>query len=191
MHDPEVVAFEIRRPWPQRTSFKATNDDARWRIRLHHKHFEDNQHPGMCAGCYQTMDSESKWYPWWKPNSYTSHWRLAGRDYYWPSLITIWHNEPGGHDALSICRQRYQGKDGKWHFTTSWKWHFWHWSIQISSLQQLRRRLFTRCIYCNGKSVKGNPVNVTHSWHHRKTRFWQSEPDLFHAGCDQATKPAP
>jgi hypothetical protein len=190
MHDPMTVAHEIRRPWPQRTSFPGSQG-ARWSIRLHHTHFEDELHPGMCEGCNESMTSTNNWFPWWKPSSYMSHWRLAGREYYWPPLLTIWHNEPDSHDGLSVCSRRYQDKQGKWHYTKSWKWHVHHWSFQFPPLQQLRRRLFTRCIYCGGKSVKGHPVNVTNSWDHQKSHWWRSEVGLFHADCDQSVKPAP
>lgn len=30
-------------------------------------------------------------------------WTIAGRGYYWPHLIVIWHRDPSGYDAVS-CR---------------------------------------------------------------------------------------
>ena len=120
MHDPLVVAFEIRRPWPQRSTLPATGsrrDGVRWRIKLHHDHG---------SWCDDHCASRRDPFPWWKPGSYMSHWRLAGRDWYWPPLITVWHKEPGGADSLSVCRPRVQQPDGTWRFKGHWRWHIFH-----------------------------------------------------------------
>jgi len=77
MHDPMVVAFDIPRPWPRRSSH-------------------------------------------------------GGRRY-WPALITVWHVEPGGHDAFEVCTH-----------SSHWQWHVWHWKVQIRPLQQLKRSRSTR-----------------------------------------------
>lgn len=175
MHDPMVIAHEIRRPWPQRSSLPAAGDNVRWQIRLHHEHHDS------CAanGC----DPSRNPFPWWKSRSYASHWRLAGRDYWWPSLITIWHVEPGGRDALTVCSRRYQDKRGRWHHTRSWRWHIHHWRLQFPPLQQLRRRLLTRCAWCGGHSRKGDPVNISHQWNGPRAGWWRGEPGLFHQDC--------
>lgn len=177
MHDPLTVAFEIRRPWPQRSTLPAAGKGVRWRIRLHHEHWQDG--PDSC-GC---PSPDRNPFPWWKPRSYSAFWRLAGRDYYWPPLIVVWHLEPGGHDALSVCRRRYQDKAGNWHLSRGWRWHVAHWRLQFPPLQQLRRRLLTRCTACGGKSVKGHPVNVSRSWDRPHGRWWQGEDGLYHADC--------
>lgn len=114
MHDPLVVAFDIKRPWPRRS--KVT------------------------------------------------------RKLHFPAMATIWHREPGGRDALTVCKRR-------------WKFHIHHWRIQIHPLQELRRKLFTRCTWCGGKHTKGNPVNVSSSWDRPRTRWWSGEPGLFHSPC--------
>jgi hypothetical protein len=183
MHDPKVIAHELRRPWPERSTLPAAGDGVRWRLRHHHEHFADSEQPGICGGCDQPVTSRSKWFPWWKPSSYSSFWRLAGRDYYWPPVVTIWHQEPHGHDALTECSRRYQDKHGKWHYTRSWKWHVHHWRITVPPLQHLRRTLLTRCAWCGGKSRKGDIVNYSLSWDGPRGHWWQGEPGLFHRGC--------
>lgn len=185
MHDPEVVAFEIPWIWPQRSTLPAAGQDVRWQIRLKHGHFEADAGSGMCDGCHRPMTSTRQEFPWWRLRSYSKFWRLAGRDFYWPPVITVWHVEPGGRDALSVCRNRYQDKTGKWHLTTSWKWHFWHYRVQVPPIQHLRRWLFTRCEYCGGKSRKGHAVNVSSSWYNKRTRWWQGEVGLHHGGCQR------
>lgn len=190
MHDPMTVAHEIRRPWPSRSSFKATSDDVRWRVRLHHDHWIEVG--GDNCGCPgDPLDTNRKHnpFPWWKPRSYTAFWRLAGRDFYWPPLLVIWHVEPGGHDGLTVCSRRYQDKHGKWHYTKGWRWHVHHWKLQVPPLQHARRSLLTRCAWCGGKSRNGDPVNCGRGWHAERSRWWQGEPGLYHSDClslDQA-----
>lgn len=175
MHDPLVVAFEIRRPWPQRSTLPAAGEKSiRWRIRLHHTHL---------AACENDPPHPQGAFPWWKPSSYSAFWRLAGRDFYWPSLITIWHREPGGHDALSMCQKRIQLPDGTWKFTRGWRWHIHHWHLQFPPLQALRRRLLTRCAWCGGRSRKGDAVNMSHQWDGPRGRWWHGEPGLYHGDC--------
>jgi hypothetical protein len=106
---------------------------------------------------------------------------------YWPSLVTVWHREPGGHDSGDVCKhyRRYQDSSGEWQtkVTNGWKWHAHHWKIQVPPLQELRRRLLTRCVWCGGRSRKRDPVNVSHSWDGRRARWWQGERGLFHGNC--------
>lgn len=175
MHDPLTVAFEIRRPWPQRSSLPAAGHaSVNWRIRLHRD---------CGTWCADDPPHRDGAFPWWKPSSYSAFWRLGGRDYYWPSLITVWHREPGGRDGLSVCGKRVQRRDGTWKFRRGWRLHVHHWHLQIRPLQALRRRLLTRCAWCRGRSVKGDPVNVSHSWDGPRGRWWQGEPGLYHRDC--------
>lgn len=152
MHDPMVVAFDIRRPWPRRSDYGKSSP--RWSFR----------------GCF---------------------WQIAGRRYYWPSMVTIWHVEPGGHDSGEVCKHYTRAQDpdtGKWTTTylRGWRWHVHHWRIQVQPLQALRRRALTRCAGCHGRSTKANPVNTSHQWDGPRGRWWQGEPDLYHQACSSA-----
>jgi hypothetical protein len=121
MHDPEVVAFDICRPWPR------TDRSGRRR---------------------------------------------------WPVLFTVWHHEPGGKDALSVC-----GHDSQWQL------HVWHWRISSPWLRGIRRRLLTRCAWCGGRSAPEDPVNVSHdAYSDEDTRWWQGESNLFHHWCSSADR---
>lgn len=137
MHDPLVVAFEVRRPWP-----------ARWR------------HPDGAR--------------------------------YFPPLITVWHREPGGHDSGEVCKhyRRWQDEDGKWHtsWMRRWRFHVWHWHVQVHPAQALRRRLLTRCAWCGGRPRKGDAVNIGHSWDGPRGRWWRGEPGLFHVDCSSVER---
>ncbi|MEU0426452.1 hypothetical protein ABZ235_23135 [Streptomyces canus] len=175
MHDPLTVAFDIRRPWPERSTMpSAAHASVRWRIRLHHD---------CGTWCADDPGHRDGALPWWKPSSYSAFWRLGGRDYYWPPLITVWHREPRGRDALTECGRRVQRRDGTWSRTRGWRWHIHHWKIQIPPFQHMRRRLLTRCAWCGGRSVKGDQVNISHQWHGSRARWWQGEPGLYHRDC--------
>lgn len=97
-------------------------------------------------------------------------WVLAGRGLYFPSLVTVWHRDPSGYDHVTCTRR-------------GWKFHVHHWRFQVRPLQDLRRWLLTRCAWCGGRSVKGDRVNVSHSWDGPRARWWQGERGLFHADC--------
>jgi hypothetical protein len=136
VHDPKVVAFDVRRPWPQ--------------IRKLRPHDPRLNRP------------KSRW-----PFAY-----IAGRELWWPPIVTVWHNEPGGADALTVCDRR-----GRW------QWHVHHWRIQVQPLQHLRRALLTRCAHCGRRSTKANPVNHSLDWHHERAPWWRGERGLYHRGC--------
>jgi hypothetical protein len=128
MHDPLVVAFEIKRPWPTK------RDSHGWR--------------------------------------------------YWPALVTVWHREPNGHDSGEVCKHyRHDKVTGKTTILHAWRWHAHHWKIQIHALQELRRRLLTRCAWCGGRSTKRDAVDHSLSWDGPRGRWWRGEPGLFHGDC--------
>jgi hypothetical protein len=97
-------------------------------------------------------------------------WVVAGKGLYWPSVGALWHRDPSGYDDTT-CR-------GK-----RWRLHVHHWRLQVQPLQALRRRLLTRCVWCQGRDRKGDPVNVSHSWDRARGHWWQGETGLFHHDC--------
>ena len=160
MHDPKAVAHSIKRPWPNLRSGFRPDPERRWAARY----------------------SWAKWYDL-RPRVFMSFWTLAGHSVYWPDLITIWHNEPGGHDFGEVCRARKQRPDGSWYYTHGWRWHAHHWSFQIHPWQHFRRWAFTRCEWCGGHSRKGDWVNISHQWDRKRGPWWRGERGLFHHDC--------
>lgn len=91
MHDPMVVVFEVRRPWPTR------RDKSGWR--------------------------------------------------YWPPVVTVWHNEPRGHDSGTICKG--MGSSGLSPHNLLWAVrHVSHLSAQVQPYLRVKRWLFDRCPEC-------------------------------------------
>lgn len=82
MHDPLVVAFQIRRPWPSRSRMHDTRPDGkgsaggrRWAWRMRHTHWN-----GPAGGCGEACRSSGRDpFPWWKPSSYSPFMTVAGR----------------------------------------------------------------------------------------------------------------
>jgi hypothetical protein len=199
VHDPLVVAHTIIRPWPQRSSLSATGsheDGVRWQVRHHHR----------CSDyCRQhSRPHREGAFPWWKPGSYSRFWRVAGRDLYWPALVTVWHREPGGRDSGEVCPhyRRWQDEGGRWETRVlrGWRWHVVHvgrrvvrgrsypaltpgWRVQVHPLQHLLRAALTRCAWCGGRDRKGDPVDIAHQWESQQERWWRGEPGLYHHDC--------
>lgn len=111
-------------------------------------------------------------------------WYIGDYELYFPSLIDIWHIEPHGADALTICKDRIRDKDGKFvRWSNAWKWHFWHYKINFVFLHTWRRRLLTRCAECGGASRKGNVVNHSFGGYRAKVPFYIGEQGLYHSEC--------
>ncbi len=181
MHDPKAVTFEIPRPWPRRSrSFDPKPGRPRWQMRLRHE----------CGDyCEQRPEHEKRDpFPWWRLRSYSRFWTVAGRSYYWPALITIWHEEPDGKDSGTVCPhyRRWQDEGGQWQFESlrSWRWHVHHWRIQVHPWQTLRRWLFERCELCGHRFPYGY-APVSHQWHSPKPRRLRVERRSFHHECSE------
>lgn len=143
-----VVAFEIRRPWPTRSSMPYRKGP-RWEWTIYRKHGRDHQ----------------GWNPrrWWRPGSWSPFVVAFGRRFFFPPLVTIWHVEPHGHDSGEVCKHRRQRRDGTWKYTTRWRWHVWHWHVQFGPVQRLKRFLLERCELC-GRRYPWGYAPVSHQW---------------------------
>jgi hypothetical protein len=103
----------------------------------------------------------------------------VGRLFYWPSIITVWHDEPGGRDAGSLCGWPERGRKlPLWLFR-----HRRHLRVQWRTKQALNRWLYQRCEHCGGKSRRRHPVNVSHQWGSGPQEWGRSKPGLYHGAC--------
>jgi hypothetical protein len=120
--------------------------------------------------------------PW--PRRRRSH---AGGGLYWPTMVTVWHREPGGHDSGEVCKHytRSRNGDGTWQTKVlhGWRFHVHHWRIQCHPLQTARRRLLTRCTWCGGRHRRQDPVNHSMSWDRFRGPWWRGERGLYHSDC--------
>ena len=207
MHDPMTVVFDIRRPWPQRAHFPQGKPDRRWdfgRIRVIPGSPRDEE--ARRRGVHPV--------PWWRPSSWSAFWVLAGRRYYWPSLVTVWHVDPERFGDDSSCRtanythrQEFPPDPPEaWHNARNWshryrvqretpwldrvvpwRWHLWHWHIQVHPVQQFKRWAFSRCSKCGGRFRWGySPVSG--SWHGTGPLWFRSERNTYHSECDDSVK---
>lgn len=162
MHDPLVVAFEIRRPWPQHTSRLVARKpgDPRWKVTVH----------GRGWRRFLRLDN-------WSPFA-----TIAGREFYWPALITIWHREPKGLDSGEVCKHRRERRDGTRVISRRWRWHVHHWHVQVHPTQKLKRWLWSRCAECGRRFPYGYSV-VSHQWDSDGPRWFRGESGKYHHEC--------
>lgn len=164
MHDPMVVAHTIPSPIPRRKRWAEKHHDGRrWGFTRRRRTNAENLGEPV--------------YAWWRPAGWT--FALGGRVYGLGTLATIWHVEPGGRDAFTVCKRRW--KDGR--PSTRWKWHVHHWHVQIPALQGTRARLFDRCALCGRR---GRP-NISYQWDSKPLgwRKWRSGEGLYHRECSE------
>ena len=163
MHDPLVVAFTIRRPWPSKPRRTRTGAP-RWKLTVHGRGARRFLRPGN-----------------WSPFA-----TIAGREFYWPALVTIWHREPGGRDSGEVCKHyhRWHDADGAWNAKPrrAWRWHVHHWHIQITPTQKLKRWLWTRCAEC-GRRLPYGYSPVSHQWDGDGPRWFRGETHTYHHEC--------
>ncbi|MFI9598949.1 hypothetical protein ACIHCX_03540 [Streptomyces sp. NPDC052043] len=97
---------------------------------------------------------------------------IAGRAIHWPSLVTVWHRDPSGYDDKTC--PIYPGN--------TWRFHVHHWRLQVHPLQQLRRRLLTRCEICGGRSTREHRISLRRSFV-TNAPWWRGETGLAHMDC--------
>jgi hypothetical protein len=108
----------------------------------------------------------------WKITFKSCFWLIAGHEFYWPPLITVWHVDPSGFDSGHDCP-----------YSSNWQWHIHHWKLQIHPIQHFRRWALTRCEWCHGRSRKGDYVNHSAGWDREDSPWWKGERGLFHEDC--------
>ena len=162
MHDPLCQAFSLRRPWPKRSRHEDSSEKqpARFRWRRHG--------------------------PWWKPESWSPFLTAFGRGWYFPSVVIVWHREPGNRDSGEVCKHRHQRPDGTWKFTRRWRWHVHHWQFTVYPTLHLKRWLFSRCEEC-GRGFRYAEAPVSRSgWGGGKGPAWfRNGEKVVHGHCSQ------
>lgn len=68
------------------------------------------------------------------------------------------------------------------------RWHFWHWKLQIHSLQAIRRKWISRCHICGKRFSNHNEPVIGRHWDNPPKRwfeFFRSEQDISHMSCEK------
>jgi hypothetical protein len=120
--------------------------------------------------------------PRWKCRRGSPFMTFTGRDLYFPSLISVWHHEPGGRDSGEVC--------GYPHGLALLR-HLRHLSVNVEPIGRFYRWAFTRCSWCGGPSRKGNTVNCKSpggldSGERTNLPWWHGEQGIMHGGCTSA-----
>lgn len=143
MHDPMTVAFELRRPWPNRFGESEVGWCPRGIIRSRAE--AARRHGGR------------RWYA-------TPFLDWHGHRYHFPALVTVWHVDPDLRGDDDSCRH---AAAKRWGFQRSfwvYKLHVHHWRVQVHPWQRARRWLFgPRCAGC-GKRFAWKYAPIGFSW---------------------------
>lgn len=178
MHDPDVVAWEIRRPWPR---LERQRGGPRWSLLRRRR-----PAPGSVPEA-EAIASGRDPFPWWKARGWIWLPILAGFRVRFPALVTVWHREPGGRDSGDVCPHyvRWQLPGGEWQhrMVHAWRWHVHHFRLQIHPWQRARRRLLTRCDWCAGRHSRRDPVNMAALSTRERAPWWRGERGLYHHDC--------
>ncbi len=131
MHEPQVVLFDVRLPFPRRNRWPSKTETERWTFGRWRRTNPENLGDPVLPWCRPAA---------WKP-------AIAGRRYQWRTFATVWHNEPSGHDSGTICKGM-RGSDASLH-NLAWAARHWrHLSVQVHPYQRVQQWLFARCDEC-------------------------------------------
>lgn len=162
MHDPNTVAFEIPRPWPEKSKVLGWHWPAL--ITIWHRDPEKDGDEDSCnfSGFHKTGETG------------------------WCGVVL------DDYKTLSEDQQRvvnfiwwaFKSKLTERRWWQHPKFHFWHWRIQIHALQQLKRFLFSRCTKC-GKRFTWNDAggHVIGTWDGRGPQWFTNGEKIWHFGC--------
>lgn len=166
MHDPLTVAWEIKWPWKHK---HALGSYRRSLVTIWHK---DPCTDGTDSSCYHH-------YTYRHLNA-----QEKALNQFLYDAETIFDNRPHYPDSrehhwFQECKKlRYEWRLRRDLFRIPWRWHIWHYRIQIHILQSLYRWLFVRCTVCGKRFGYQEPVMG--SW--SGTAIW-------HFKCDHTNQP--
>jgi hypothetical protein len=226
VHDPLTVIIDVLRPWPnvRDTTPRRREEDPRYQhrqwgpfnvraSRFRCAHCDEgkvtdpppsyHEHGGYRAG-EDCPDCRGRGYndvPLLARKPYLSmrFWRFGSKEWYFPTLITLWHVDPevGGDDDSCarpyLNRWRDAYKDGDVLRTWFWLkmtkkhrwWHVHHWRVQVRPWQDLNRWLWTRCAGC-GKRFPWGYAPVSHQWDSDGPAWRRPEVGKYHFECSNA-----
>lgn len=198
MHDPMIVAFEIRYPWPfpKRSPWPDAEPCRGLLATIWHVD------PERCYPGIARDDDSCDWHGRARPQNpkemaitealcdlegVIGNAPFYGSEHYFVEYGNPATGERTVHgrlgknfENLQEAVRLWQQRDRRW-----WqhpRYHFWHWRIQIRPLGNLKRRLFSRCQVCRGRFAWGEVVIGT-SWHGTGPRWFRGEEHVSHQAC--------
>lgn len=148
MHDPSFLAFTIPAPWLRVDTWRYPTAP-HWGVKVVRR--------------TNTENLGERVYAWWKPKGYET-W-VASRRLRFCTLVDVWHDEPGGRDSGTVCKD--------WHHRNV-RWairHRKHLRWKLIPWFRIKCR-FQRCDECHRRMWKA-------------TRFgtgWDA-PGVLHSEC--------
>lgn len=131
MHDPSMLAFEIPAPWIRSKKWSHRPSAPRWGVVVRRR--------------TNTANLGERVYRWYKPKGYEVF--AAGRTLGLATLIEVWHDEPGGADSGTVCKDRYPC-GVRWTIR-----HRKHLRWRLMPYLHIKRR-FERCEECHRRMWK-------------------------------------
>jgi hypothetical protein len=144
------------------------------------------------------------------PNPFARRYPWARRWGERPPLLAVWHKDPevcGEDDSCRLayryrhpepdfraheedyltlealeCRHRMLRGHPWYNQLTPWRWHAWHWRLQVPLVLDLKRWLFSRCCRC-GKRFPWGYAPTSCDWDGPGPRWFRGEPGVYHHGC--------
>lgn len=130
MHDPSFLAYTIPAPWLRFDKWKR-KDAPNWGVIVRRRTNAENLGERV--------------YPWYRPVGYDVF--VAGRHVRSTTLIEIWHDEPGGGDMRTVCKEIHpRGIRWAWKHRAHLRWKLMPW-LNV-------RRRFERCDECHRRMWK-------------------------------------
>ena len=157
MHDPSFLALELRAPIPMYS---------RWKTRMR------REHPRSYRFVSRRTNADNlgeRTYPWWQLQGYTP--RLGRWVFEFPTIIEVWHDEPGDADMGEVCNYRIRHER-----PIRWLWeHRAHLRWKVIPYIRVRRWLFDRCEDC-GRRFRWREARFGTGW---------DAPGVLHDRCHQ------
>ena len=123
--------------------------------------------------------------------------RWGDREWYLPSVVTLWHKDPELRGDDDSCRRPYAKREreayadrrrvAQWFWRKcshhyGW-WHVRHYHWQVGPAQNARRWAFTRCATC-GERFRFGEAPVSSSWDSiPREHWWSGESGMRHMDC--------
>lgn len=164
MHDPTMLAFEIPAPWFTLSRYRPKGSP-NWGVRVHR--------------CTNAENLGERCYPWYRPCGYTVF--IAARQAHLFTLVEVWHDEPGGADSGTVCKDRHpRGPRWAWRHRAHLRWKFMPLVIlrcRLERCDECHRRMWKATRFATGWDAPGVLHDECHALRHVR---WQREDLLKH-----------